>query len=106
MENTLLLFPFRKRRRWLLGLAALLLVLAMVGGFAYWVNPPVQYYGEWMWSSDLYPQKSTLTCVQNPLTRWYELLIQRIPAPAIFICFDTNAEAMNWMLAHLTQTPY
>lgn len=97
----------RQHKRWLIGLGALALVLCLAGGIAFWVNPPVEYYGKWMWNSELQAQTGgRFTCVQNPLTRWYELIIQRLPAPAIFICFNTNSEAMNWMLAHLTETPY
>lgn len=96
----------QKYRRWIIAFAALSLVLSLMGGIAFWINPPVEYYGKWMWNSELRAQTTNITCVQNPLTRWYELIIQVVPAPAIFICFDTNTEAMNWMLDHLTETPY
>ena len=90
-----------------MGLAVLTLALCLVAGVAFWLNPPVQYYGTWMWNSELRAQRGgRYTCVQNPLARWYELIIQVIPAPAIFICFNTNTEAMSWMLEHLTETPY
>lgn len=95
-----------KRKRWVIAFAALVFVLSFAGGIAFWVNPPVQYYGKWMWNSELHAQTTNITCVQNPLTRWYELIIQVLPAPTIFICFVTNTEAMNWMLEHLTEIPY
>jgi hypothetical protein len=86
-------------------LALLLIGAAVFAGVAFWMNPLVEYYGEWMWMSDLQTRRETQPkagshCAQQPLTEFYRALAAAFPAPSIFICFDTTAEADAWVRAN------
>ena len=86
----------------------LLLGVAAFAGVAFWINPPVEYYGDCMWMSDLRTRRETQPnagnhCAQQPLTRFYRALAAAFPAPSIFICFDSQAETYAWVRENYPQ---
>jgi hypothetical protein len=88
----------RKFKRWIIILACVGMVLAGYAGVTVWLDPPVEYYGQWMRQHELYEQVKIPTfCVQNPVTDWYRQLARIFPAPSSFICFNSDAEARLWM---------
>jgi hypothetical protein len=92
----------RKRRWWLAVLTFILTVMAVSAGIAIWTDPPIEYYGRWMWQHELHQQVThSIFCVANSVTDWYRQLARIVPAPSTFICVNTDSEARLWMSQNL-----
>jgi len=91
----------RKLKWWIVGLVCLLTLISASVGVAFVFNPPVEYYGRLMWNSDLRAQNRLVTCIEKPLPGVYGQLAKFLPAPPMFICFNTDAEARTWAMGFL-----
>lgn len=110
METTLAPQPSQRRRRITVWLAAALCLITALSAVLFVIYPPmpmVNYYGEVMPQREFEAQGSGRICVQMPvpepsvLFQWLDFLTRQ---PA-FNCFDTDAEASEWMRGDTSRPP-
>jgi hypothetical protein len=89
-----------RRKRFFFIITVLFWLLLFVLAIHLWTNPPVNYYGQWITTTELrryYMQPRGLICVQNMEERWYGELGAFFPTIPLFKCFDTDAEAQAYI---------